>query len=115
MSKSPHHVHNIRDFIQQFKDIKLKIDCISSYHVKAIFTSMPTEPANIIIKKQLEHDSDLHQRTFMIVDSIISLLEFCLKKTHFLFKVRCYEPLEGADMGSPISLIVANLFMEIWS
>ena len=48
----------------------------------------------------------------MKVKHIISLLEFCLKTTYFPFQGRFYEQISGADMGSPISPIVANLFME---
>ena len=48
----------------------------------------------------------------MKVEQIISLLEFCLKATHFHFQGRFFEQLQGAAMRSPISLIVANLYME---
>ena len=57
-------------------------------------------------------DPELHQRTTMKVEHIISLLEFCLKTTYFQFQGRFYEQLHGAAMGSPISPIVANLYME---
>ena len=50
VGKSPYHVHNTQDFIQQIKDIKLEEDqCIISYDVKALFTSVPIQPAVIII------------------------------------------------------------------
>ena len=39
-------------------------------------------------------------------------MEFWLKNTNFLFQGRYYEQLHGAAMGSPISPIVANLFMK---
>ena len=48
----------------------------------------------------------------MTVNHICCLLEFCLKNTFFQYKGRYYEQTEGAAMGSPISPIVANLFME---
>ena len=37
---------------------------------------------------------------------------FCLKNTYFVFQGMYYELLEGAAMGSPISSIVVNLYME---
>ena len=83
-----------------------------SYDVNALFTSIPIEPAVNIIKIHLEEDKELQSRTTMTVKHICCLLEFCLKNTYFLFNSRFYEQTEGAAMGSPISPIVANLFME---
>ena len=48
----------------------------------------------------------------MSTHEIITLLEFCLKNSYFLFQGDYYEQVYGAVMGSPISPIVANLFME---
>ena len=83
-----------------------------SYDVSALFTSIPIETAINIIKKHLEENKGLHNRTGMTVKHISCLLEFCLKNTYFSFQGRFYEQTEGAAMGSPISPIVANLFRE---
>ena len=48
----------------------------------------------------------------MVVSDIILLVEFCLKSTYFSFQDQFYEQVEGAAMGSPVSPIVANLYME---
>ena len=83
-----------------------------SFDVKALFTSVLIQPAIQIIKKLLEEDQGLKQRTSMSVDHIVFLLEFCLRSTYFTFKGRFYEQQEGAAMGSPITAVVANLYME---
>ena len=83
-----------------------------SYDVKALFTSVPIQPAINIIKKLLNEDEQLQQRTSMTVNNITCLLEFCLKSTYFTFQGKHYEQLEEAAMGSPIRPIVANLYME---
>ena len=49
----------------------------------------------------------------MEVGDIILLLEFCLKNTYFSFQGQFYEQVEGAAMGSPVSPIVANLYMGV--
>ena len=93
--------------------MKLQEDeCIMSYDVNSLFTSIPIDPAINIIKKHLEKIKGLHQRTNMTVNHICCLLEFCLKNTYFQYKGRYYEQTAGAAMGSPFSSIVANLFME---
>ena len=48
----------------------------------------------------------------MSVQHISWLLEFCLRTTYFLFQGEFYQQLEGTAMGSPISPIIANLFLE---
>ena len=47
----------------------------------------------------------------MSVQSIITLLGFCLHNTYFSFQNKCYEQVEGVAMGSPISPIFA-MYME---
>ena len=113
VGRSPYHIQNNQDFIQQIQGIQLQPNqCMVSVDVKALFTSMPIQPAITIIKKLLEEEQSLQQRTTMSVNNITCLLEFCLKSTYFTYQGQHYEQLEGAAMGSPISPIVANLFME---
>ena len=113
VGKSPHHVNSTQDFVEQDKHITLVPgECLSSYDVSALFTSVPVDPALNIIKDLLEKDHTLKERTVMKVSDIILLLEFCLKNTYFSFQDQFYEQVEGAAMGSPVSPIVANLYMD---
>ena len=103
VGKSPHHITNTQDFVEQAKHIKLEPgECLSSYDVSALFTSVCIDPALNIIK----------ERTVIEFGDIILLLEFCLKNTYFSFQGQFYEQVEGAAMSSPVSPIVANLYME---
>ena len=113
ISLSPYHIQNSQDFIQQIQGIQLQSNqCMLSFDVKALFTSVPIQPAMTIIKKLLEEGQSLQQRTTMSVNNIICLLEFCLKSTYFTYQGQHFEKLEEAAIGSPISPIVANLYME---
>ena len=85
---------------------------MASFDVKAFFTSVPVDPSIQIVQQKLQLDSTLPNRTSMSSSHIICLLEFCLKNTYFLFQGKYYEQVHGAAIGSPISTLIANLFME---
>ena len=83
-----------------------------SFDVTTLYTSVPIDPALSIIKDLLEKDDKLSNRTVLSVQNIIELLGFCLHNTYFSYQKKFYEQVEGAAMGSPVSPIVANLYME---
>ena len=90
------------DFIQNIEGTHLKPDkCMMSFDVESLFTSVPIEPSIEVIKKLLEDDKSLHQRTKKTVNQISRLLEFCLKTTYFTFQGMFFEQVKGAAMGSP--------------
>ena len=113
VGKSPHHINSIHDFVEQVKYITLASgECLSCYDVSALFTLVPVDPALRVIKGLLEKDPTLKDRTVLPVKDIILPLEFCLKNTYFSFQDQFYEQVEGVTLGSPVSPIVASLYME---
>ena len=100
VGKSPYHVQNNKEFLDSIKGIKIKPEeCIMSYDVSALFTSIPIEPAINIIEKHLKEDKDLHSRTNMKIHHIISLLRFCLNNSYLSFPGRFYQHTEGLLWG----------------
>ena len=101
VGQSPHHLKNTQHFIQQLKGKRLQAgESITSFDVKALFTSMPVQPSIQIVHNRLQQDTTLPQRTTMSIPQIISLLEFCLTHTYFSsrvsimnrYKVQLWDP-----------------------
>ena len=47
-------------------------------------------------------------------DQITHLLDLCLRTTSFVYKGEYYQQEDGAAMGSPVSPVVANVYMEMF-
>ena len=87
-------------------------ECLCSYDVTALFTSVPVDLALNIIQGLLEKDTSIHNRAVLPVQNIIHLLVSCLHNTYFSFQGQFYEQVEGAAMGSHVKPIVANLHIK---
>ena len=113
VGKSPHHNNSTQEFVEQVKHITLVPgECLHSYDVSALFTSVPLDPALNIIWDLLDKDHTHKERTVLAINDIILLLELCLKNTYFSFQGQFYEQAEGVAIGCLISPIVAKLYME---
>ena len=113
VGRFPHNIHSTHDFVEQADKVTLLPgECISFYDVTALFTSVPVEPALGIIKDLLEQDNTLKERTVLPVKDIILLLKLCLHNTYFSFQGQFNEQVKDAAMGSLVSPIVTDLYME---
>ena len=57
VGKSPHHIQSTGDFVSKAKGLTLQpAECLSSYDVTSLFTSVPIDPALNIIRDLLEKD-----------------------------------------------------------
>ena len=82
VSKSPYHINSIQDFVEQVKHITLgPRECLSSYDVSALFTSVPVDPALNIIQDLLEKDNTSRKGQYWQLMTSFSYWSFVLK-TH---------------------------------
>ena len=83
-----------------------------SYDVTALFTSIPVEKALTVIEKRLQNDVTLNKHCELSIEQIMTLLSFCLNTTYFIYDGVYYKQKHRASMGSSVSPVVANLYME---
>ena len=57
-------------------------------------------------------ESHLAERTTLTPAQIADLLTFLLRSTYFQYNGSIYEQKDGAATGSPVSAVIANLYVE---
>ena len=104
-----------KHFVDGMKDVRLCSDEVMvSLDVKSLFTNVPVQEAVEVVYKKLKEDETLIERTSLSAERVRDLLQMCLSSTYFSYEGVFYEQLDGAAMGSPVSAVVANLFMEFF-
>ena len=107
------YIKNSRDFAQRIHEAPLaEDDKMISFDVVSLFTKVPVNEALEAISHRLAQDDTLENRTELPPAEICRLTELCLQTTYFQFGEDFFEQLEGTAMGSPLSPVVANIFME---
>ena len=83
-----------------------------SFDVESLFTNVPIDAAVQAALQRLENDPSLADRITLTPAQIADLLTFVLRSTYFQYNGSIYEQKDGAAMGSPVSAVIANLYME---
>jgi hypothetical protein len=105
-------VKNSGHFIQLLKPIGLQDqDILVSFDVVVLFTNVPVEESLQIIKTKIDTDQEkIHFN--LKTEVIMEILEVCMRTIYFQVDNKFYEQKEGVAMGSPLSPVVSNIFME---
>ena len=105
---------NSSEFAKEVHEIKLDPDEeLRSYNVSTLFMSVPIDKVLEVIRLKLEEYNTLSERTPL--EHVISSNYCgcaCLNCTYLLFHGEYYLQIHGVAMGSPVSQIMCNLYME---
>ena len=106
-------INHSKHFVQRINEIKYDDnDFLVSFDVKSLYTCIPVLDVLRTIENLLLNDAVLAERTKLPITDIMSAIKLCLHFTIFTFKNVLYRQICGAPMGSCISPVVANIFME---
>ena len=95
-------------FVSQIKNANLSKKFLISYDVTSLFTNISLqETIDIAIRLIFNHDPNLN----ITRKELKKLFLFATLQTHFIFKSKFYNQIDGVAMGSPLAPVLANIFM----
>ena len=102
------------DFIKKIKHLSInpEEETLISFDVSALFTSIPVPVALQIINSKISTCTNCTNVCKIPTVKFINLLEFTLTNCMFFFNKKFYKQLQGAARGSPVSPVIANIYME---
>ena len=110
--KTSHHIKNSKHLANEMASIMIEQDEMFLSQDMSLFTNTLINKTLDITKKQLEIDTKLKLWTNLNVDDIMELLKFIVTTTYFNFRGTIYLQKFCTAMGSPVSPVIANFFME---
>ena len=108
--KSRHKLQSTDNFIDATKTVQIPDDHkLVSFDVKSRFTSIPLQLALDFTKTAINKS---HYQPPLPTDELMDLLHLCLTSTYFQYNRKHYKQLHGTAMGSPVSIVVAEILMQ---
>ena len=95
-----HHIKNSSEFVKILADIRLEPnDIIVSFDVVSLFTRVPLMDTLKLLDARFDKDT-------------VNLFHHVLTSTYFKYDGQFFEQRDGVAMGSPLSPVIANFYME---
>ena len=112
--KTSFFVKDSTDFIQKIKHLLIhpEEETIVSFDVSAVFTSIPVPVALQVISSKISTCTNFTNVCKIPTEKFFKLLEFSTTNCIFCFKRIFYKQLQGAAMDSPVSPVIANIYLE---
>lgn len=108
---SPTHLKNSADLLEKLKSVDVTDKKMVSLDVKSLFTNVSVDGAMQALKEVLDLVEDIELP--VPKDDYIKLVELCVNFGNFEFQGDEYVQINGLAMGSPLSAVLANLYMEL--
>jgi len=109
--KSRRKLQSTENFIDAIKTVQIPDDyTLVSFDVKSLFTSIPLQLALQCTETAIPQTT---VKLPLPTEHIMDLLNLCLTSTYFQYNGKHYEQLHGTAMGSPVSVVVAEIVMQL--
>lgn len=106
-------VKNSYTLMEDLRNVRLTENLeLGSLDIVNLYTRIPVDKSLSILKNKLENDVTFRARTNLSVETVLELAKLCLENSYFSFDNSFYKQVNGLAMGSPLSPIIANLYLE---
>ena len=106
-------VKDSTDFIRKIKHLSNpEEETLVSFDVSALFTSILVFVVLQVINSKISTCTNFTNVCKIPIEKFIMLLRFTITNCTFCFNRKFYKQLQGAAMGSPVSPVIANIYME---
>jgi hypothetical protein len=100
MGHTPHHIKNSMEFVQVLSSLQVNTrDIMVSFDIVSLFTRVPIKETMDLLGRHFEED-------------VLGLFCHVLTTTYFTFNGQFHGQTAGMAMGSPLSPVIANFYME---
>ena len=105
---------DITDFIKKIKYLLINPEEVAlvSFDVSALLTSILVPVALQVINSKISTCTNFTNVCKILTVKFIKLLDFMLTNCIFCFNKKFYKQKKVADMGSTVSPVIANIYME---
>ena len=105
------HIKDTNQFIEKIRNENLQNKKMVSFDVESLFTKVPVHECINFLRNKIDTlDLDLPVPNNIFID----LVDLCISECYFSCNNRIYAQVSGLPMGSPLSPVLANLFMEFY-
>ena len=114
MARLTSFVKDSKDFIQKIKHLSINPDeeTLVPFDVSAFFTSIPVPVALQVINSKISTCTSFTNVCKIPTEKFTMVVEFTLTNCLFCFNKKFYKQLQGAAIGSTVSPITANIYVE---
>lgn len=108
--ENSHSIKNSIELVEQLKNHVIKGNQkLVSFDIVNLYTNVPVPETIAILHKNLQKNSKLSKNA---IDELINLTRIVLKQNYFRFQNDFYVQKDGLAMGSPLSSILSEIFLN---
>ncbi|CAL8128770.1 unnamed protein product [Orchesella dallaii] len=83
-----------------------------SFDVVSLFTNVPIQDTLLYIEDCMKNNQNWKSKTKLSLQEFMRLLNLTMKNNYFIWKKNVYRQKTGTPMGSPVSPVFAELFLQ---